>query len=1010
MSWPIDYAGAVPACPEGVEVAQPDGTQFKLHVRGDEFFAWHETEDGYAVVKDAADGFWKFAQPATDRAAFRAIQEARVGSADPARYAVRKHALPNAKALRTQLSERQHARRGTPQELPVPNATYSLSQTVASDDAAQEPSILGIPVSGTKTIKNIVILACFSDHWDSGSGTVLATQGRVAVNEYSNLFNQVNYTTDSAVGSVRDYYAAMSYGKLTVQSVVTPWVQLPKNEAYYGGNGAGSTDTNVQQMVSDAIAAAATAGFNFSSGDSDGDGWIDCLTIIHSGHGEEYSGNPSTCIWSYQWNLASVVTKNSVKMYRYHTEPALRGWMPDSTYGIIRIGVICHEMGHFFGLPDLYDYSRATEGLGNWSIMAGGSWNGSYGASPAHFDAWSKCFLGFVNPVSVHSQAGMSLARAEDNSVVKLLRDGTANGEYFLLENRAKTGFDNASQIYPGLLIYHVYSQSANNDLGTWTHPVVKIEEADGDDSLGSNVSSSEAGDVWTSTSGLSGGFRDQTGSQSANAMLYQSVAYNRTNSAASYSYNTVSNFSAAGSVMTCNLMSLKTTVGSQAVSTPAYTVSWPACSQTTKYEIQEGVKTNQSSFADGAEDEDAMCENWYLAGTVKRDSAGKRSGSYSYSMHQNFGGKWGSSVQTLTLRKTFKVGAGTVISFYLMSHLSLGYGYLKCQISNDSGDTWKTLETYGGYIDPWSSRSYNYAALNAQGISTGNLCTLRFVADFEYCSGWSAFPGYGFAVDDISITGTEMASYSGWSALSSNVVSTAYGVSNKTSAVYAYRVRAYANGVWQGYGSEGEVAVDVPVLTLAPVTQEAGSFGGSYSIGVTADRAWAASETSSWIALTGGTSGTGTGTVYYSVATNTLANSRGANITVACGGITQACAVVQAGGSTSTTPVPVPFAWLDTYGLVSGGNYESAAAADADGDGQLSWQEYVSGSLPTNRNSTFRAYIGITNGRPRVTWSPNLGTSRVYTVDGKSALTNAAWVSPTNAASRFFRVKVSLE
>ena len=37
----------------------------------------------------------------------------------------------------------------------------------------------------------------------------------------------------------------------------------------------------------------------------------------------------------------------------------------------------CHELGHAaFGLPDLYDRDYSSEGLGRWSLMAGGSWNG----------------------------------------------------------------------------------------------------------------------------------------------------------------------------------------------------------------------------------------------------------------------------------------------------------------------------------------------------------------------------------------------------------------------------------------------------------------------------------------------------------------------------------------------------------------------------------------------------------------------------------------------------------
>ena len=81
---------------------------------------------------------------------------------------------------------------------------------------------------------------------------------------------------------------------------------------------------------------------------------------------------------------------------------------------------------------------------------------------------------------------------------------------------------------------------------------------------------------------------------------------------------------------------------------------------------------------------------------------------------------------------------------------------------------------------------------------------------------------------------------------------------------------------------------------------------------------------------------------------------------------------------------------------------------ADSDGDGLLAWQEYVAGSNPTNSASHFEAQITVSNGVPRVAWSPDLGAARVYTLEGKAHLNDAEW-GPTNSASRFFRVKVAL-
>jgi hypothetical protein len=70
--------------------------------------------------------------------------------------------------------------------------------------------------------------------------------------------------------------------------------------------------------------------------------------------------------------------------------------------------------------------------------------------------------------------------------------------------------------------------------------------------------------------------------------------------------------------------------------------------------------------------------------------------------MHQYYGGKWGSSVQSLTLRNPYSVTTSTVVSFHLMSHLVSGEGYLQCQISKNNGDSWQTLGTFNGRIDGW--------------------------------------------------------------------------------------------------------------------------------------------------------------------------------------------------------------------------------------------------------------------------------------------------------------------
>ena len=117
----------------------------------------------------------------------------------------------------------------------------------------------------------------------------------------------------------------------------------------------------------------------------------------------------------------------------------------------------------------------------------------------------------------------------------------------------------------------------------------------------------------------------------------------------------------------------------------------------------------------------------------------------------------------------------------------------------------------------------------------------------------------------------------------------------------------------------------------------------------------------------------------------------------------------------TQTTPKPVPYAWLRGFYPELADEfdaYESAALATAANGRDKVWECYVAGISPTNEAARFEARIDVSNGVPVVTWSPDLndgGTKaeRVYTVEGKERLGDG-W-GPTNAASRFFRVKVGM-
>ena len=118
----------------------------------------------------------------------------------------------------------------------------------------------------------------------------------------------------------------------------------------------------------------------------------------------------------------------------------------------------------------------------------------------------------------------------------------------------------------------------------------------------------------------------------------------------------------------------------------------------------------------------------------------------------------------------------------------------------------------------------------------------------------------------------------------------------------------------------------------------------------------------------------------------------------------------------TMETPVNVPHDWLDQWGGNSG-NYEALAKSKGL-NGYFYWESYVAGLNPTDTNSKFLITNFVVNAESRVNkleWSPNYENDpdpkkrRVYTIKGKEDLSDRDWHSPTNSATRFFKVEVKL-
>lgn len=450
-------ASAVPAAPVVSELIQPDGVNIKLRTKGDEWRNWHETVNGYTVIRDKATGWWHYAVP--DEIDGIKAGRYKVGEAPPEDLGIKKGLLPVRKRFRK-------------------SATLA-SASVQKASRVREASALPFAQNV------LVILAEFNNYPHVPEDTVAA-------------FHEL-FFGDSI--SVADYYDEVSYGKFNIVPAETSVTATP---GIVGWLSIGTKHTNCHDdqtcsndLASKAISAAQEH-INFANFDRDSDGVVTpdelSIIVVVAGYESAFS-NYSPAVWAHQSEFQPPLKLNGVKVSSY----AMFGERQGDHRATI--GVIVHELGHLMlDLPDLYDTADypTSQGIGPFDVMAGGSWckteTDKYsGQTPVHFSAWTKKYAGFLSPSEVTNQAGVEFP-AVSGAATNIVKVPTQNNrEFFLLENRHLSGYDaglqgcslNFFKSGGGLAIWHVdesklgciVPNNCNNDA---SGKLVDLEEANG--------------------------------------------------------------------------------------------------------------------------------------------------------------------------------------------------------------------------------------------------------------------------------------------------------------------------------------------------------------------------------------------------------------------------------------------------------------------------------------------------------------------------------------------------
>ncbi|MBS7656034.1 M6 family metalloprotease domain-containing protein [Candidatus Bathyarchaeota archaeon] len=247
---------------------------------------------------------------------------------------------------------------------------------------------------------------------------------------------------DLVFNKLNEYFKEVSYGNITLIGDVTPvWYTL-KSVKYYG-----SGREKLESLISDAVKAA-DKDVDFRN--------YQYIMVVHAGDNQDKSGNPN--------DITSFSSKGN--KYPVTTMEGKLGFGVLCLAELDPLGPYAHYLARTFGLPRLYNIEKITsEGyddyVGEWDLMAHGLWANN-GSTPVHPSAWSKLQLGCIpenNIIEVKDGFEkifkLTAHEALSQSNIHAIKIPLTNKTYYLIEARAKTGFD---KYLPdeGVLIFYV--------------------------------------------------------------------------------------------------------------------------------------------------------------------------------------------------------------------------------------------------------------------------------------------------------------------------------------------------------------------------------------------------------------------------------------------------------------------------------------------------------------------------------------------------------------------------
>ncbi len=406
-------------------VNQPDGTVLNCFARGDEYFNWLHDSNGFTIMQNVTTGWYVYADLVNDEFIPTTLIP---GKSNPALAGLKPWLIYSEAKLRSFRDK-----------FKIPE-NYSKIQK--KSEQLQSSANKGV-------LNNLAIFIRFSD--DAG------------FSQSTNYFD-TPYNSPNAI-SVYNYYYEVSYKQLEIktnffpqpngQTIVSYQDNMPRSyykkynavtapDGYKNDNERTIREMTLLKNTVETVSQNIPTDIDF---DMNNDGLIDNVAFIVTGSAEGWAD----LIWPHMWALYYYdVQINGLRVWNFNF--LMANWFDSS--------VLCHEMFHTLGAPDLYRYYVGGAPVGTWDLMSNNAYPPQY---TSMFMRWKYGnWIDEMPEVSTSGWYELNPSSMKEGSVLKVKSRYNPN-EYFVLEYRKKEGRYDISIPKSGLVVWRINTSYDGN-------------------------------------------------------------------------------------------------------------------------------------------------------------------------------------------------------------------------------------------------------------------------------------------------------------------------------------------------------------------------------------------------------------------------------------------------------------------------------------------------------------------------------------------------------------------